>query len=61
MITGLEGQVGSLAAGALRVRAYTWKALLAVPPGPGDPVGQVTTATQQIAIRIPDGKDDQAV
>jgi len=52
VIAGPEGELARLAAGALRVPASTWKVLLAVPPGPGDPTSQVTTATRLIAIRI---------
>ncbi len=58
VIAGPEGELTRLAGGAVRVLAYTWKALLAVPPGPGDPVSRVTTATRLIAIRIPNDKDD---
>jgi endonuclease G len=61
LVAGPEGELGRLAAGAVRVPAYTWKALLAVPPGPGDPAHRVTTATRLIAIRIPNGKDDPVV
>lgn len=60
-IAGPEGELLRLAEGKLRVPAFTWKALLAVPPGPGDPVARVTTATRLVAIRIPNNKEDPSV
>jgi endonuclease G, mitochondrial len=61
VVAGPEGELVRLAAGALRVPAATWKVLLAVPPGPGEPISRVTTATRLIAIRVPNDKDDATV
>lgn len=61
LVAGPEGELTRLAGGKLRVPAYTWKALLAVPPGPGDLISRVTTATRLVAIRISNDKADPSM
>lgn len=62
-LAGPDGELGRLPApgGPLRVPARTWRALLAVPAGAGDPAARVTTATRLTAISVPNGKDDPSV
>lgn len=55
---GPDGEIGRLAAGRLRIPARTWRALLAVPAGAGDPAARVTTATRLTAISVPNALSD---
>lgn len=61
IVAGPVGQLGRLASTQVRIPAATWKVLLAVPAGAGDPTMRVMTATRVIAIRIANDKDDATV
>jgi endonuclease G len=61
LVAGPEGELARLAGGKVRVPAATWKVALVVPPGEGDVLGRITSATRAIAIRIPNDKADTTV
>ena len=64
-LAGPEGELARLPTASatvqLRVPATTWRALLAVPAGDGDPAERVTTATRLTAISVPNDRDDPDV
>jgi endonuclease G, mitochondrial len=61
IVSGPEGEIARLAGGKVRVPGVTWKVALVVPPGDGEVLSRITTATRAIAIRVPNDKADTTV
>ena len=51
--TGSNGTASLIANGHVEVPAWTWKAALIIPAGPGDDVARVSCTTQLLAVRMP--------
>lgn len=51
--TGSNGAASLIANGHVEVPAWTWKAALILPAGPGDDLSRVTCSTPVLAVRMP--------
>jgi endonuclease G, mitochondrial len=58
IITGGEGDNGTIAKGKVAVPRYTWKIIVVMPKGTSD-IARITADTPVIAVRVPNGLKDK--